>query len=110
MKTVEEMKDFRGTKGKWDAQLVSTGNGSFYRVGIFDGESVCNITTRNSDRALANTCLIAAAPELLGALLRLTNICSQEAITDRDSFYKEFDEAVSEAKKTINKALGEEQE
>ena len=100
------MEEFKGTKQSWIVSEDVTG------VCVFtERDLICRTHNKPTKAgAEANARLIAAAPELLGALQRLTNICSQEAITDRDSFYKEFDEAVAEAKKTINKALGEEQE
>lgn len=97
------MEEFKGTKGKWmvsgDNQVVSM-------------PSQCKVAYRISgwsyDETKANIRLIATAPELLQSLSRLTEICSKDRITDRDSFYKEFDEAVAEAKEVINKALGKE--
>ena len=56
------------TKGEWVGITVTTPNGFFERVTIKDGESICNVTTRNSKRAKANAKLIAAAPDLLEAL------------------------------------------
>ena len=75
------------TKGEWVGITVTTTNGFFERVTIKDGESICNVTTRNLKRAKANAKLIAAAPDLLRACLlayvKLTSIgahnCEQTA-------------------------------
>lgn len=56
------------TKGEWKDIIVSSADGWFHRVIAIEGESVCNITTRNTQRAQANAKLIAAAPDLLEAL------------------------------------------
>ena len=59
------------TKGEWVGITVTTPNGFFERVTIKDGESICNITTRNSKRAIANAKLIAAAPEMYETLIKV---------------------------------------
>ena len=61
------------TKGEWKDIIVSNADGWFHRVIAIEGESVCNIITRNTQRAQANAKLIAAAPELLEALLNIEN-------------------------------------
>lgn len=54
------MKKLNVTQGEIKAWEVFTQNGSFWRVGVpNDGESVCNITTRNGERAEGNANLIA---------------------------------------------------
>lgn len=42
------------TQGKWIVKEVETHNGSFFKIIVENGESICNITTRNSERAKAN--------------------------------------------------------
>ena len=59
------------TKGEWVGITVTTPNGFFERVTIKDGESICNVTTRNSKRAKANSKLIAAAPEMYETLIKV---------------------------------------
>ena len=59
------------TKGEWVGITVTTPNGFFERVTIKDGESICNVTTRNSKRAKANAKLIAAAPEMYETLIKV---------------------------------------
>lgn len=59
------------TKGEWVGITVTTPNGFFERVTIKDGESICNVTTRNSKRAIANAKLIAAAPEMYETLIKV---------------------------------------
>lgn len=54
--------EFRGAKGVWEAQEVSTKTGTYLKVTVNEGESICNITTRNQERQFANAKLIAAAP------------------------------------------------
>ena len=59
------------TKGEWVGITVTTPNGFFERVTIKDGESICNVTTRNSKRAKANAKLIAAAPDMYETLIKV---------------------------------------
>lgn len=47
------------TQGKWIVKEIETTNGSYFKIvsensSYAQGESVCNITTRNSARARAN--------------------------------------------------------
>lgn len=67
------MEDFKGTKGKWAIENVSNPNGSFYKVKVDNSESICNITTRDTERSRLNAQLIAVAPELLDALSEAAN-------------------------------------
>ena len=61
------------TKGEWKHITVATPNGffSFERVTIENGESICYITTRNSEQAIANAKLIAAAPDMYETLIKV---------------------------------------
>ena len=56
------------TTGEWITVDVGTPNGSFNKVvamiGDVQGESICNITTRNGERAFENAKLIALAGNL----------------------------------------------
>ena len=78
------MKDFKGTKGKW----ISRYNGNYWEVNreedFEDGKRLAisvmvfetkdgNLVFSRSGEAIANAKLIAAAPELLEALLNIEN-------------------------------------
>ena len=91
------------TKGEWVGITVTTPNSFFERVTIKDGESICNVTTRNSKRAKANANLIAAAPDMFNALEELLAQVKQFTagnIGEQDYFRDE----ISNAKKAIKKA------
>lgn len=53
------------TKGDWERFTISTHNGSYEKVQIENGTSICNVTTRNWEQAVANAKLISIAPQLL---------------------------------------------
>ncbi len=119
--------EFKGTKGKWAIENVSNPNGSFYKVKVDNSESICNITTRDTERSRLNAQLIAAAPELLDALIRLRGVYLDLEgslygrnitvnnwhlngdIEHIDNFFEDLDlESISNAKTVIAKALGKE--
>jgi len=52
----------------WYVEEIWKENGSFYRV-TTKTESVCNIITRNSEKAKQNAYLIAKAPKMLQILM-----------------------------------------
>lgn len=101
---------FKGTKGKWNVfPIHNKQHGhTWFKVSssetedYSDAESVCNIITRNGERAESNSKLIAAAPELLESL---------QVVLDEmdilDSIY--FEEEINLAKQAINKALNNKQ-
>ena len=67
MKTVEEMKEFNGTKSEW--KIPEPYNTFVYGS---EGKLICQIKYAPfSEESLANAHLIAAAPDLLEALLSL---------------------------------------
>lgn len=90
--------EFQGTKGVWTTENVLTYSGDFYKVKAGD-LSVCNITTRNQVSARANARLIAAAPDMLEALI---NIASNLKNLPDTSI---IDGAIEEAQQAIEKAL-----
>lgn len=92
------MEEFKGTQGIWAVENVSNPNGSFYKVKVDNSESICNITTRDTERSRLNAQLIAAAPELLEALQNVF-VHAKTIINENHSDYKL-------AVKAINKALG----
>ncbi len=58
--------DHKHTKGNWGTEFVgSPGCNYYYKVTVKNGESICNITTRNEERAHANAKIIEIAPALL---------------------------------------------
>lgn len=61
------------TNGDWLAEEIWKENGSFYRVKT-KTETVCNITTRNSERAKQNANLISHSKLLLETLKELVKI------------------------------------
>jgi len=79
------MDNWKGTKGEWKCFGIVNHlqHHTYYKVGnsttedVRDGESVCNITTRNTERQEANAKLIAAAPELLEACKIAFSICDK---------------------------------
>lgn len=90
------MSEFKGTKGEWVCEEVFTKNGSYFKVTVENGESICNITTRSQERQLANAKLIAAAPELLKRLITLVERMEEN---DLGNFH-----SVKMAKEEIKKA------
>tara|TARA_R100000951_G_scaffold37874_1_gene32239 strand:+ start:6096 stop:6416 length:321 start_codon:yes stop_codon:yes gene_type:complete len=49
------------SKGEFEVDNITTRTGDFYRVKEPLGVSICNVTTRNQEQALANAQLIAEA-------------------------------------------------
>lgn len=74
---------FKGTQGEWGVfpQHNQQHYHTWYKVGRVDdgrmGESACNITTRDGERAEANATLISASPDLLDALQDLVKYCEE---------------------------------
>jgi hypothetical protein len=101
------MEDFKGTKGKWHA-VEYAGTYIIQDGDMYEDNNILDSDIYTEEVVKANAQLIAAAPELLQSLSRLTDICSKDRITDNDSFFEEFDEAVDEANRVIDKALGKE--
>jgi hypothetical protein len=136
MKTAEELKEFRGTKGEWAINHWEQGgsgvtckgesNGITHYTGdnvcrkeyrivsnlhpnshnvehSFEGAHIAEIAAR-SEESLANAQLIAAAPDLLEALMSLMDgIAKLPPLVAIDGVLKtEWEQGL----KAINKALG----
>lgn len=71
--------EFKGTEKDWLIKEVLTNNGTFFSVLSESGESVCNVTTRDFERAKANALLIKKSREMLEKL-----ICIVEKIYETD--------------------------
>jgi len=95
------MKEFKGTKGKWEVSPVWS-DISEWKVKTED-KVICDVRVidlYNKDiEAKANAHLIAAAPELLEAL----NTCLHNLERTNDN--RRFDNSINLAKQAINKAL-----
>jgi len=97
-------KEFKGTKGEWRVFNIENNKQfhTYFKISNSEheldprlGTSVCNITTRDSEQAIANAQLISAAPDLLEALMNIEN----------DNF--NIPESIWQMRnKAINKALG----
>ena len=57
--------EHKHTKGEWERFTISTHNGDYQKIKIENGTSICNITTRNEEQAIANAKLIEVVPQLL---------------------------------------------
>ena len=103
-------KTFKGTPGLWIEEdcAVYAENGSDIAA-IYDGLPT---DIHNMDRGIAqaNARLIAAAPELLDALLELTHLhdCEAEGIECGLPTAEQWFAAENKAEAAINKALGNE--
>lgn len=106
------MKEFKGTKGKWEVKpsisktaynVVGTIPGEKYKIArcpyIRDEE--CNIAWNELERkeSLANANLIAASPEMLDLLLKV-----KESINKMD--YASIEALYCDIEETTDKALG----
>ena len=91
--------EFKGTKGNWEFENVTTHNGDFYKVKSDNTTSICNVTTRNQEQAQANAKLIASAPELLDALQLLVSQLENEHLSEY------CEPLIDKAKQAIEKSL-----
>ncbi len=92
------------TPGPW---IVDNENGVLIRVAISEDAlplALVETRARDRDRALADACLIAAAPEMLEALRKLVK-CAQEPPTDSMDRHL-LNMAVIGADEAIAKATG----
>ena len=117
------MKEFKGTKGKWFPNVISTitigVNAEIERnkVGVYS-QNVCEFILPDTDSEYetqreeieANAQLISAAPELLEALqksLPLMEELRDEMENSGDGVDKDIERAIKVSKQAINKALGQ---
>lgn len=110
------MSKFKGTKEEWKsdvgiAKSPSTGRLTGFAIST-DERVICNIRDiwrgmYMPEEALANAKLIAAAPDLLEALLELIFLhnCEQEGLSSGQPTKEQWLKAVEIAEKVINKAL-----
>lgn len=71
--------EFEGTKGKWKKFDIINHHQhhTYFKISSSEtddpanSESICNIVTRNSERAEANAKLIASAPEMIDFINRI---------------------------------------
>ncbi|HDT1287370.1 hypothetical protein ABKV83_11800 [Enterobacter asburiae] len=108
------MKEFKGTPGKWIFSHSSASDDNVACIEINSSESMYEIAYLQStptnigkyentsfDKTIANAHLIAAAPDLLEALLSIVNMEYQPKDDESDKVYLK-------ARAAISKALGEE--
>lgn len=101
------MTQFKGTPGPWEVE----DNGYFYDINAVRGTvgNVCSSASwfdndeHRGPVAMANAQLIAAAPELLGALRDIITCFDKGVPLDEENCGHEFDKA----RAAINKATGE---
>ena len=96
------------TPGPWDVRTIDESIGS---VDAADGSAVAQaqmrgtLTCHNHEERRANTRLIAAAPDLLEALLESTS--ELEALMKDKAFYQGGQNILDRARAAIAKATGE---
>ncbi len=103
--------EFKGTPGSWlhadSYGLNETAGGAIHG----DGKTLCLVLGKGigKEKATANAKLMAAAPELLDALIKIVEMNQQYAI-DKYGDVKKAEEmaCVRTARAAINKALGRE--
>mgnify|MGYP000937828807 CR=1 FL=1 len=108
------MKEFKGTKGKWEFDDI---NMKIKGTGDIEGRTViANVSpemdySRGMTTQCANACLISASPELLKALQELVEINEQRlegaaSWSLAKLWFRKTWDATERANKAINKALG----
>ncbi|HEI8864299.1 hypothetical protein [Morganella morganii] len=103
--------EFKGTPGPWShadsCGLNETAGGAIHG----DGKTLCLILGKGigKEKATANAKLMAAAPEMLDALIKIVGMNQQYAIDKYGDVRKAEEMAcVRTARAAINKALGRE--
>ena len=85
------------TKAPWKVFEILTDNGWWFKVSSSQtdsasgGESICNITTRDLERAEANANLVASAPQLLNELIRAKQALLDNGYTINSSLIQSID-------------------
>ena len=108
------MSEFKGTPGPWLARQFHTGRGAVHGWWVIDSipdqdgrivaNAICQVSATNDD-ADANAKLLAAAPDLLGALVEATLSLSAWA-ADCSHPTPATSMAIDRAKAAIAKATG----
>lgn len=98
------MKEFKGTKGRWENVGGVVFVGENIIADVFDGITEEHKPMDN-DVIKANSNLIASAPELLDSCINLLTLLTA-FIEREDGNSTDFYEDVVNAEKAINKALG----
>lgn len=93
------MNEFKGTPGPWNMETEA------WITDSNNDRAVARITRYNLDAPTqyANAQLIAAAPELLGALQSMMNLCDETLLCTRETKII----IINKAQAAIAKALGE---
>lgn len=101
------MKNFKGTPGPWEAnEMVGISAAITHRnpaaIGV-PGPTLAKVIIRYSalEQGQANLKVIAAAPELLDCLMKVTEYLEDVAV------YEDAQAVINSARAAINKALGE---
>jgi hypothetical protein len=90
------MSEFKGTKGPWKARNLGT------EIAVFGSYRICGMTGGEIQRDKANAHLIAAAPDLLDALIALRTANGGDNF---NGWHQGFDSAIEKARAAIAKAL-----
>lgn len=103
------MKAFNGTKGKWFA-IEYAGHYNIQTGEFYGNDNVLDYENYPKEEVDANAQLIAAAPDLLEALLEFTKAVEDEDIVmydnlDHDGFASTPNRIFTQAKRALEKAL-----
>ncbi|NQY83859.1 MAG: hypothetical protein HRT34_03505 [Alcanivorax sp.] len=90
------MSEFKGTKGPWKARNLGT------EIAVFGSYRICGMTGGEIQRDKANAHLIAAAPDLLDALIALRTANGGDNF---NGWHQGFDSAIEKARAAIAKAM-----
>lgn len=94
------MKEFKGTPGKFESEVIDMCNGEVH-VSILDENSTVIAYCGEDEKAIHNSELFAAAPELLEALQKMYRAGQKQNWNER------YESEMNAARAAIAKALGE---